>query len=280
MTAAFAQPAASGAPPEVPEQVPRDRWGRPKITMPDGSVVAYDRASTFAKVLDDGYELTRWSRRQVAAGMARRPDLVALAAADAADDRALDDVCKQAMAAVASSAAANTGTALHRFAELADTGHDISHAPAALRADLDAYATLAALHGLRTLAAELFVVVDGLGVAGTLDRLYAIGGKVFVGDLKTGRHAVRYPHAAAVQVACYAHGQPYAHPGRRGAPLADLGVDLSTGLLVHVPAGTGTAALYTLDLAAGWEAARLARAARDWQRTKPLAPVVAAGGAP
>jgi hypothetical protein len=92
----------------------RDRWGRPLITPAGGGKpVAYTRATTLAKTLEDEASLANWKMRQVAVGLARRPDLVALASTTD-DKRRLDDITQQALDAAASSARANVGLA-HRF---------------------------------------------------------------------------------------------------------------------------------------------------------------------
>ena len=87
--------------------VSRDRWGRPLITPPEGGkAVPYVRVTTLAGTLEDTYNLGKWQQRQVAMGIAARPDLVALVSAARGDKGALNAVCEQAHEAAASSAAA------------------------------------------------------------------------------------------------------------------------------------------------------------------------------
>ena len=58
--------------PTVVSELPRDRWGRPLITPPDGTTpVPYTRVTTFAKAVEDTYHLGRWAERMVALGMAK-----------------------------------------------------------------------------------------------------------------------------------------------------------------------------------------------------------------
>src|SRR5690606_327328 len=58
------------------DPIPRDRFKRPLIVPPDGGTpVAYTRATTLAKTLDDTYNLQQWAERQVLVGAGMRPDL-------------------------------------------------------------------------------------------------------------------------------------------------------------------------------------------------------------
>ena len=46
--------------------VERDRWGRPKIKLPDGAGWKnYTRATTIAKAMDDTSNLQQWGERMV-----------------------------------------------------------------------------------------------------------------------------------------------------------------------------------------------------------------------
>lgn len=254
------------------DAIPRDRWGRPMIVPADGGKpVAYTRVSTLAKVLDDKTALTRWKQRQTAIGMSMRPDLVAKAGAKKDDKRTVDEVVEEAMVAASSSAAANIGTTLHALTEHVDAGTLPDHLPGELIPDLTAYEE--AMRGIKVLASEMFVVTDDIGCAGSFDRLVALpDGRIVVADIKTGQAEPSYPHAAATQIAVYAHGTPYTHPGQRAASLADAGVDLTTGLLIHLPAGKARCDLYLLDLTEGWAAALTATWARRWLKSKPITP--------
>lgn len=252
------------------DAIPRDRWGRPQIVPPDGGKpVAYTRVSTLAKVLDDKTALTRWKQRQTAVGMAMRPDLVAKAGAKRDDKRTLDEVVEEAMVVASSSAAANIGTTLHALTEHVDAGTLPEHLPPDLIPDLDAYEQ--AMRGIKVLASEVFVVTDEIGCAGSFDRLVALpDGRLCILDIKTGQHEPSYPHASATQIAVYAHGTPYAHPGQRSVPLADAGVSLETGIVCHLPAGRAECRLYEVDLTEGWAAALTATWARRWLKSKPI----------
>jgi len=252
--------------------IPRDRWGRPLIVPAEGGKpIPYTRVSTLAKALDDKTALTNWKCRQVVIGMGTRADLVAVAQSVRGDDRKLDEVVKDAMTAAESERAANLGTALHALSEQVDAGADIESLPEFARADLAAYKQ--ALTGIEMLAAEMFVVTDEVQAAGTFDRLVRLpDGRIVVADLKTGRHEPRYPHGATQQIAVYSRGHLYDPEKHRVGHLPTLGIDQSVGLLIHMPAGTGTCDLYLLDLNVGWGLAQVSLAVREAFKKKPIEP--------
>lgn len=282
--------------PEVPGDVPRDRWDRPLITPPGGGKpVAYTRASTLGKTIEDGYHLSKWGQRNVALGLSRRPDLVALAAAvrtNEGDDRAaLDDIAERAHEAAEGDRGANVGTALHKLSERRDAGEDLSYLPAELAAALDAYSRCMA--PLRVLASETFVVHDELQTAGTFDRVVAPRGELvapdgmrfghedaLVLDLKTGKaESAKYWGAGyAVQQAVYAHGQPYrTGRGRLGwseALNAATPIDPPSdrwALILHVPSDSpDDAGLVWVNLELGAALAELAVEVRKARKVKGL----------
>lgn len=249
--------------------VTRDKWDRPLITPLDGGEpVAYTRASTLAKTLDNLSTLMAWKQRKTAEGLARRPDLLtrvagALATGDPDTDwptkRELNFVCSKAVEAAAGSKGANTGTGLHSLTEALDRGVPmgdlfVSDTDRERLADYQA-----ATADLEPLAAEVFVVCDELRTAGTFDRLWRCpDGKVRVGDLKTGKSEADYPLATAMQLAIYAHGCRYdPDTGDRGPELLDPDLDRTTGLLIHLPIARFCSVI-ALDLDKGWQAAQLA----------------------
>jgi hypothetical protein len=212
-------------------------------------------------------------------GLAHRPDLrdrVAGVIASHPEDpvgagkRELTGILADAAEAGGATRAASRGTAWHDLTAAVDYGAD----PADL-VDLVGQETAtrlwdykAATSTLEVLAVERFVVVDALQAAGTLDRLYRLpDGRVVVGDVKTGTSDPDYPLAVAVQVATYAHGCLYNPDTGARTPLhPDL--DPTVGLLVHLPQKGQGCKLYTLDLVAGWEAARTAAEVRAVRRLR------------
>jgi hypothetical protein len=261
------------------DDIPRDRWGRPLIVpVGGGKSVGYTRVSTLAKALDDKTALTQWKCRQTAIGLAARSDLVTKTRAVGDDKRELNGIVEEALTAAQSDKAANIGTALHALSERVDEGQDIDTLADRMdpvHADLTAYH--AATQHLTMAAAELFVVCDELQAAGTFDRLVDVPGHgLMVADLKTGQHEPNYPHGVAQQIAIYAHGSLYTHEQGRIGALADLGVSLDVGLLIHLPAGQGKCDLYLIDLNHGWQLAQTAYAVRAAYKTKPLTKLAAA----
>lgn len=239
--------------------IPRDRWGRPTI---DGRT--YTRASTLAKTLDDTRALLNWNARITAVGLARSEDLIAaVATTDPDDKKALDRIVEQAKERAASSAKATIGTATHAATELLDRGDDLDGLPDKVKADAQAYRAAMDAHGLRPLAAEMFVVCDEVNAAGSFDRLLAGPSRVLIGDIKTSGNPDTHKYAAlawAIQLAVYAHARPWI-PGRGVVDWADLGLpqpDQQRGLVIHIVQGTGQVRLHSVDLTAGWVAAKLA----------------------
>jgi hypothetical protein len=246
------------------KDVPRDEFGRPLVVPPDGGPrVPYMRTTTFIKPLDDPTKLHRWQQRQLAAGLARRPDLVTAAAADPDDADLLDDIVTKAIEP--SSAAATVGTALHLLTERLDRGEAPGHVPPPHAGDLGAYERATA--GIEWTNIETFRVLDEWRVAGTADRIGRYHGRLVIADIKTG--SIDYPHKFAMQLACYARSLPYDIATDRRGP-ADLGLDLSRGLIIHLPAGKGTCDLYEIDLEKGWEACQLAYQVWQWRSTRGL----------
>jgi len=255
-----------------PWQPKRDQWGRPLIVPPTGGdPIGYTRVTTVAKTLDTEHALSNWKQRMTAAGLARRPDLLALIASHLTvtgdipieQKNAVQQWCEEAQEAARASAGANLGTALHKFTETLDAGTELANVPEALRNDLDAYRQLVTQQQLHMEMIEAFVVLDEYRVAGTLDRLLRLDGVALaiIGDLKTSNNIDYSWLSIAVQLATYAHGTLY-HDGVR-TPLPP--VDLNTALVIHLPSTQGEAYLHSVDIAAGWEAFHRSLWTREWR---------------
>jgi hypothetical protein len=262
----------------------RDRYGRPLITpVGGGKPVGYTRVTTLAKALDDGGGLIPWKATATIVGAMRRQGLFArwqaLASKAQGDPwyhsaetkAAAKKLVEECAEAGGSTDRADLGTALHAIAEQADLGRPV-HIQPNLRADLDAYHATLAAHGVEILPEwmERFVVLDDWQVAGTFDRLVRMpDGRLVVADLKTGADLKYSWQSIAVQLAAYAHGLDYDVTTAVRTPLPEH--DMSVGLVIHLPAGTGTCTLYTVDLVAGWEAAELSLRTRVWRTRRDLA---------
>lgn len=253
--------------------VERDRYGRPGIYDESGKRTWYTRATTVAETLDDRFNLELWKCRQVADGLSRRPDLLAMVSAKREDKQAMNGLVSDAMEAAASGAAANLGTALHALAEIVDRGQDPGEVPEQLKADLDAYRK--ATDGWTWTHVEQMTVIDDLRIAGTPDRVgYRRAGKVIIADLKTGDGALTFGQTSiAAQLAIYAHARAYDLVTHERS---DLDVDLEHAMVIHVPVGSGEATLHVVDIAAGWEAVQHSTWTRAWRKRKDLITPLAA----
>jgi hypothetical protein len=229
------------------------------ILTPTGARKAYQRCTTFVGCLEDTYNLGKWQQRMVARGLAMRDDLLLAVSAHSDDDKELNKLCDAAREAAAASSGATKGTALHRICERLDSGENVE-IPTAAKKDVAAYQ--AAVAGVRWTHIERITVHDELEVAGTPDRI----GDGLVWDIKTGR--IDYGMGKiAMQLAMYAHSLAYDSETGERTP---LDVDLSRGVVIHLPAGEGTCELVEVDLAAGWEACQIAKLVRDWRKRKNL----------
>lgn len=248
----------------------RDRYGRYLITPHDGGKPkSYTRATTFAETLDDRYNLELWKLRQTAVGLAGRPDLIAQIAAHGPDDKkVLNQVCRDAMDAAASSSAANLGTALHRATEAADLGEPVADM---FTERVGLYTAALNDAGLTVLPdhVEQVVVNEPYGVAGTLDRIVTHNGRNYIADLKTGRSVEWGAGGYAVQLALYATATSY-YDYATDTHSTPPDVDTDRALIIHLPAAGGPCTIWWLDITAGREACEHARWVRGWRRRRDL----------
>jgi hypothetical protein len=253
----------------------RDRYGRYLLpTGPDGKDVPYTRVTTFAASVDDRWNLEQWKQRMVATGLVNRPDLFAQAAANLAEKQKLNRICEEAVEAAKGSAGANLGSALHSFTEQIDLGMQ-PVIPEPWDADIAAYQRTLQANGVRVIPefVERIILNNAFGVAGTFDRLVHIDGwpHPVIADLKTGNldHASAFG-AIAIQLALYASADQMYDPATDALePMPQ--VDRRHALVIHLPAGQATCTLHMVDITAGWEAAKLCGAVRDWRKRKNLA---------
>lgn len=248
-----------------PQGVPRDQWGRPVIHRADGSWRGYSRVSSIAKELDDGKGLAFWQTVMTAIGVTITPDIFCKVAelVDSSDNpyedhkTALGKLAEQAQEAAGSTIKRELGTTLHEWAAIFDRTQDIDLIPDDHQADIQAYADALVRHGVQVLDNEVFVAVDEIEIAGTLDKLLLMpDGRTLVGDVKTGQRDQRYPMAVGMQVGGYSRGDRYDLLSHERSP---LGVDQEDGVLIHLPSGSGTCELYPLNLRAGWQNLMLAK---------------------
>lgn len=273
------------APAPKPEP-PRDRWGRYLIPDAKGKPVAHTRATTVAKTLADTYALEQWQMRQVAAGLARRQDLIGMAASHDPDTdrKVFEEIVEGALEASGSAEGRRAGTTLHRFTEQHDLGTvKLDQIPPPYRARVEQYRDKLAADGVQVHPqwVEQIFALDAYTIAGTADRIVTLAdGRRVIADLKTGKTVDFGALEFAIQLAVYAnHDATFDQTtGRRGKAVPD--VDRSIGLIIHLPAQGDGCELYTVDLAQGYDALITAMEVREWRKTKGLlAPykVLAAG---
>lgn len=251
----------------------RDRYGRYLLAHPQtGEEAAWTRATTLAGAIEDQTGITKWKMRNAVLGVTSRSDLLALAQSATSDDKKqLDDLCEQALIVASANSRSNLGTALHRFTERVDRGEEFV-IPAAYSADINAYQRLKAEGRIETRPdfIERITVVPELSVAGTIDRIVRHDGHVYMADLKTGASLDKAWLKISIQLALYAHGFALWNPETAqydGMPP----VDQSQAIVMHVPAGTGEAVLYWVDIEAGWRAAQVCSTVRELRKSKNLA---------
>jgi len=250
----------------------RDQYGRYLAVDPtDNKSKPWTRATTVAATLADKYALNLWSQRMTAIGLARRPDLYARVAATPVDERdQLNRLVEEAKEAAAATAGANLGTALHTFTMRLDLGEDVV-APPPWDKDLAAYRTALDTAGVQVVPGmvEQVVLLPDLQIAGTFDRLASCAGRPLpmVADLKTGSFLPW--DEISIQLALYAHAACiWNTASKRHEPYPQ--VDQEQALVIWLPAGQARCELHLVDIAAGWEAVRVAMWVRDWRKRKDL----------
>lgn len=253
----------------------RDRWGRYIVAGPDGKQTSHQRATTFAKLVADTYNLSRWQIRSAAQGFTLRHDLLASYAAlrdpNGVDKSAANAIADQAIEAASASAGANMGTALHTFTERVDLGEPLTVVPEQWRPDIAAYQTALADNQI-TLDPnhiEGVVILDDLQVAGTFDRIVTVNGERHIADLKTGKDPAAFPHEICIQLALYAHADAIWNTSTSTRePMPEVNRDRA--LVIHLRPSTGVCDLWWFDISAGWEMVRHCEAVKAWRARKDL----------
>jgi hypothetical protein len=306
---AAAQFLAGGSGAHGEKETKRDRFGRYLIPHPDtGKETAWTRATTFAKSISDTYALSQWGLRMALLGATQRPDIVQRAHGKhvKADKSLLDELTAELKNAAGDKVAANLGTAMHSFTEMADRAwHSpggarsiLDQAPPDCREMVETYIRLLEETGLEPVPhlIEFTTVVKQYSVAGTSDNCYKVTkplvlrigrgevrlspGEYVIGDKKTGKDLDYGWQEIAIQLATYAQGLNTAgvwdrheeewHP----KPLGDATVRLDAGIVLHLPVDKEAEkqpAVYGVDLESGWNAAVLCERVRAWRKVRKLA---------
>lgn len=254
-----------------------DGYGRYKLDVDGQGAKSYTRATTLAKTLDSGDGLAVWKARNLAYGVAQRPDLVARAAlTPVSDKKSWREIESQAEIVAAAGAKANLGTAFHQLHERVGEMTDDEYAAVDpnLRITYERYRAELARLGIEEILTEGTVCNTAIGTAGKFDGLARLSdGRVVVIDRKSGR-VTEYPHSPACQLAEYSHSDRVLIDGvwrdmREAVP--DL--DTEEGLIIDVTIGdadTAAVHVYAVDLSAGWYGALLATKVRRWRNRKDI----------
>lgn len=296
----------------------RDRYGRYLIPHPDtGKEKAWTRSTTFAKSISDTYALSQWGLRMCLLGATQRPDIVRRAHGKhvKVDKQLLDELTAELKNAAGAKVAANDGTAMHSFTEMADRAwHSpggprsvLEQVPEDCREMVEAYIRLLEETGLEPVPGliEFTTVVKQYDVAGTSDNCYKVTkpltlrigrgevrlepGEYVIGDKKTGKDLDYGWQEIVIQLATYAQGINTAGVWDRKEevwipdPLNGAKVRLDAGVVVHLPVdkeSEKTPAVYGIDLESGWNAAVLCERVRAWRNVRTLASPVMVSEAP
>lgn len=255
---------------------PEARRGRYTLPNPDtGKSKSWQRVTNFIKLAEDTYHLELWKQRNVAKGLAMRPDYVeAVRPLDVkADKERLNRICERAQDVAGAYKLSDAGTALHTSTEVADFAHG------SLEAVVPAHRPQVQLY-LDALRQSGLVVVDGMiervtasrryEVAGKFDRIYQLGdGSYVIGDLKTGDSLdLSFPSIAG-QLACY-------EDGINGTGIWDgrqwdrsIRVRTDFGIVVHLPSTRpDEVAVYRVDLSRGHTLNQVCLMVREQRRVK------------
>lgn len=274
------------------QKVERDGWGRYRLIHPTtGKKQAWQRCTTFAKMLEDTFGLGVWQQRMVAKGLALRPDLLDIVTTLEVkrDAERLNQILEQAKDAAGQKVAANQGTVCHKHTEDVDRGElTLDQVPPRYRADVTAYTETLRRAGITIVPQmiERITVVPDLSVGGTLDRVVrARNGKYYVLDVKTGNMDFGQL-GICIQLAVYAAGVnsagvydldtgTWAPPNSYGdsietGPWSVPHVETDYALVAHIPVGSGTCELLKVPIDTGWEAVQTAAQVRDWRKKKRL----------
>lgn len=248
-----------------------NQWGQPIIPHPEtGIEQAWIRATTVAKALDDGGGLINWTGAMVAAGAYLRPDLAGkLGARWPMTDENKGEIyglVEELKDAGGGSIGRNAGDTLHEMLRRINLGEKFTPMrPWAddIRAERDLMARAGIT--IRPDHVERTVCLPEFGVAGSFDFLADKAGELLVADYKTGKLGDYSWAAWVTQLALYANAT-HLYDWATGTFSPMPPVSRTRALIVSVPAGTGTAELYVVDIEPGLRAIKAALWVRDWRK--------------
>jgi hypothetical protein len=239
----------------------------------------YSRPSGWGNDLDDESNLVLWKIDRAMEGVACDPSIGAMVVASLGKKEGAKERRERAIQRGRGEEAADMGTALHAMTERVERGDGFC-APPPFDADIAAYLTTLDSAGLVSKFIECKLCNDEWRAAGTADRIYqatreipvpggppVLPGQMVLGDLKTGKRLDYSLPGYCIQLALYVDSVFYDVETNKRTPLPpELRTDV--GLLVHMPAGTGTCSFHWTDLQVGREGCRIVRDVRAWRKRK------------
>lgn len=249
-----------------------DQYGRPLIVPRGGKKAkSYTRPSTLAGILPGKDGLMNYHSYTAVGGTLFRPELRNLVGAywppTEENKGEINKLMAELRDAGGASLGAKNGTALHASTVNLDEGRPVVDYDPEITADLKAYQEFMKAAGLEIIPGliECTIVLEKYGVAGSADRIVRKDGKLYIFDLKTGKHLGFGEWA--VQLALYSRGESlYDWDTETHEDMPE--VDQDSGLVLHLPFGKAKPTLYVVDLVKGWEAAQQAMAIHAWRKTQ------------
>lgn len=254
---------------------PKPVRGRYPLPHPEtGEAKTWMRVSNLIKKAEDTYHLELWKQRNVAKGLAMRPDLVeAMQYLDVKADKVrVNKICERAQELAGAYLMSNEGTEIHKSVELSERADGaVSAAPEHHRTKVGLYFDALRAHGIEVVPdlVERTVVSTRYEVAGTFDNVFRLGdGSYVLGDKKTGDSLDLSLPAIAAQLDCYrdainAHG---VWNGFRYDSTVKVRDDFA--LVVHLPSTRDEVTVYRVDLSRGAALNAVCLAVREIQKVK------------
>lgn len=254
---------------------PEAQRGRYRLPDPHTGVArSVQRVTNFIKLAENTYHLDLWKLRNVAKGIAMRPDLCeAVQPLEVKADReALNLICEKAQDVAGAYKNTDEGTALHTSTELADyAGGSLAPVPPHHRAKVQMYLDALRVNGITVVPdmIERVILSSTYDVAGKFDRVFQLGdGTRVIGDLKTGDNLDLSMPSISAQLACYEDGVN--NVGIWDGVRYDTTIKVRTdfGIVIHLPSTRDEVTVIRVDLKHGHELNRVCLKVRDIRRVK------------
>lgn len=276
----FDTPADKAVPQKV-EDPSRPEAKRGRYTLPspqNGKSKSWQRVTNFIKYAEDTYHLELWKQRNVAKGLAMRPDYVeAVQPLDVKEDKErLNRICERAQDIAGAYKMSDEGTALHTSTELADyAGGSLDPVPERHRHRVRMYLDALRANGI-TIVPDMIERVTASSryeVAGKIDRIGRLAdGSNAIVDLKTGDSLdLSFPSIAG-QLACYEDGinNTGIFTGLTGPAGWDTSIKVRTdfGIVVHLPSTRDEVTVYKVSLEQGHQLLSVCLRVREQRKVK------------